>query len=153
MQPGHPFDTPDLDDARARQRRWLRAVPDWIITHAELPRLDVPVADRNMVEGLLRAEIDASSRDSVEWLEHEKSATAAAALLRALGTVRPAGIASPFDHHVDAFLDEVAERAEARTRRVEDPILLARLYRLVLLAGWADLLAGGWQDHRLRWQS
>jgi hypothetical protein len=151
VQPGHPFDTAYLDELRARQRRWLRAVPDWLVTRDELPKLMIPVPDRAMIEVVLRRQIDARRELFEDWLEEEANSTAASVMLVALGTIPPVGPSSPFGQHLDEVFAAADEATTRRTRRIDDPDLESALYRMVLLAGWADLLAGGWQDGRLRW--
>src|SRR5712692_7723112 len=87
MKPGHPFETDELDHLRARQRRYLRAIPQWFMEMrtATPAAIQVEPADRLLVEGTLRraatALVDGEMLHSLEhWLLAETATPTLAAL-------------------------------------------------------------------------
>jgi hypothetical protein len=154
MKPGHPFETPGLDDVRAEQRRALRLVPDDVfVEYAPAVGPDaaaIPVEDRAFVETAVRAEantvLDELGSLLAGWREYAQVET--------MDSFYESNRRRAEDLEVrqqTAFFDqlEVARTAhEAAARpvaRVEDA---PRLRRLLFLLVWADGLTD-YEDPRL----
>jgi hypothetical protein len=69
MKDGHPFETEDLDRLRARHRRWLRALPDDLVTGMNLQAPSVDEGDRGLIETGLRRSIDELGAPHVDYLD------------------------------------------------------------------------------------
>ncbi|MEY2420671.1 MAG: hypothetical protein QOI95_738 [Acidimicrobiaceae bacterium] len=150
VRPGHPFETSELDELRADQRRALRLIPvDVFLEHAPAvgPDVDnVAPVDRPMIETSLRTEAKGLLRELTSLLNGWRHYTQLETLDAFYQSNRAA--AEQLDvRRQTTFFDQLEmagtahREAEMATPRVEDAPALRRLLFLLV---WAD----GLSDYR-----
>lgn len=76
MKPGHPFFTEEFDELRARQRRDLRYVPEWLVARLHRPLTDLQDQERDgLLELELRALANVQRSRIDDWLQSMKVRT------------------------------------------------------------------------------
>lgn len=159
MKAGDPFETKDLDELRARQRRSLRMVPDWLF-NIYAPS-DGPSAVPPDVIALLESELRSEAENARKELDDDL-------LTRMEEHTRKEMLVDFMSRHDTAVRLESAFRAmpsrifgvrvtelRAEFSRVAihegpEPEAAASLARYVRLLAWADDLADdGYRDPRL----
>lgn len=144
MIDGHPWLTKDLDEDRAKQRRWLRDVPDWLIRNVAGdfdPATGVADVDRPMVEAYFRHV--ANQDDGLQ----AALAPAGRAAAEVVSTVLRRADSDPFDE-MSHVAHEVARDCAVLEKTAED-LGRSRIERWLYLMVWADRLAGDYTDPRL----
>jgi hypothetical protein len=145
VAPGHPYRTDALVATRARQRRVLRCLPDWIVDNIHLsapaPRPGDP--DDALVERELRRLADVELHELEGWLGTWQRHTETELVQRWFERAE-----------IGAALDDVASavRETHDAARAVDypPGLFPVILRVVALLAWADELAADYADPRLR---
>lgn len=157
MKPGHPFETEQLDELRAEQRRTLRFIPRAVLAEAAPrvgPDLDsTPAEDRPLVEALLRAEAKEllGSREIARLVESWRQPAQVEALHefyqrnQARAEQLAVGPQAAFFDQAELARNAHRDAAPAAVVPVE---LAPRVRRLLLTLVWADHLAG-YRDPRL----
>ena len=156
MREGHPFDTRDLDDLRAEQRRALRLLPGALVVESAPrigPDLDAtPVEDRPLIESLLRAEAREllADRDLAKLIEAWRQQTQLEVLDDFYEQNRARAEQLSLGPQA-AFVDQADVARMARKDREAAPLPVdhaPKFRRLLLLLVWADHLAD-YRDPRL----
>lgn len=141
MKDGHPFETSDLDNIRARQRRELRLVDDWVFDRAIKAYQPVEVEEqaRALVEVELRALIDELRMPLASFLDDLAEATRTSTLA--------AFVVGRSEDDLSLVLQE--RRRKATQGSIPDPLVtqVLRYVRFLIVAD--ELGRDGYKDPRL----
>jgi hypothetical protein len=157
MQDGHPFDTVDRDEIRARQRRQLRLIEYWMLLDALEGVTWAPSVvdeDRDLVELELRRVADkyssiVSEKDP-ELYTRMACGVEGRALSDLLLSAREASMRiPPQSEPLDEDFRE-AEMARQQSVRTIEPEVGGPLRELIVALVWADAVAGDYRDPRVR---
>lgn len=144
---GHPWATVELDEMRARQRRWLRTQPAWRCKDS-LYLIDVP-ANAAQLEVLFRVEADRKI-EAIEDDLSEPEATDGELMLAWCKTVPSVtSEADVIDFVVDGLRTSANEAAKHARKDISAPSWFPTQQAITLLL-WADDLAGDYSDDRFK---
>jgi hypothetical protein len=146
MRPGHPWETKELDELRARQRQQLRAVPRRLLADLNVVS---PVMRHDEDRGLVEMEF---RRRAQQWAEKDP----AKKTLERLEALLPAVVlsamvsATQIDEEVlGPDLDVLAKEKTDDEGIVTDADAQAALRAFAAWAAMADQVAGNYSDPRL----
>jgi hypothetical protein len=147
VRPGHPWQTKELDELRARQRQQLRAVPGRLLADLKVVS---PVVRHDEDRGLVEMEFRRLAR---HWAEQDP----AKQTLKRLEALLPAVVlsavvrAAQIDEEVlGTDLDVLAKEKTDDEGVVTDAGAQAALRAFAAWAAMADQIAGDYSDPRLR---
>jgi hypothetical protein len=147
MRPGHPWETEELDELRARQRQQLRAVPGRLLADLNVVN---PVMHHDEDRGLVEM---AFRRRARHWAEKDPAKTT----LERLEALLPAVVLSAMVRaaHIDEAvlgpdLDALGKEKTDDEGVVRDAGAQTALRAFAAWAAMADQVAGDYSDPRLR---
>ena len=147
MRPGHPWETNELDELRARQRQQLRAVPRRLL--ADLNAVS-PVIRHDEDRGLVEMEFRRRAR---HWAEKDPAKKALERLEALLPAVVLAAMVSATQIDEEVLGPDLGVLAKEKTDDegiVTDAGDQAALRAFGAWAAMADQVAGDYSDPRLR---
>jgi hypothetical protein len=146
MKRGHPFHNEELDDLRARQRALLWATPSFFLEKSRAVIQLPPGLERVAIELEFRRLADDETEALEDFLRQSADARNAEVARRALSQALGSGDVN--SAHFDAMSKTLGERIMETPNQIPDDVL-GPLYRFVVLALWADQLAGDYEDPRV----
>jgi hypothetical protein len=147
MRPGHPWETNELDELRARQRQQLRAVPRRLLADLNVVS---PVIRHDEDRGLVEMEFRRRARDWAEKDPAKKTLERLEALLPAVVLSAMVSATQIDEEVLGPDLGVLAKEKPDDEGVVTDAGAQAALRAFGAWAAMADQVAGDYSDPRLR---